>query len=286
MALSVLGLVVLAASPELPWAAIPEAASLSAPQRAQVAALLAETPGYGDCRGTVAGCLAQRPPPKVALRLGRFTAFLASEGVAPDDVRAVLAARLRFGTAVPRAFALQGRPSRGAPEAPIVVVELADFECPYCRRTSPLLHDLVARSGGMVRQVFLHFPLKSHPHAEGAARIAEAALRQGRFWDLHDLLVVAPPELDQETLLRRGAMVGCDAARLAEDAADPQVAAQVRADRAQGEAAGVRRTPTFFINGRLYDLAFIPRLVEDVIDEEAERLGRPPPFGGGDEARR
>ena len=78
---------------------------------------------------------------------------------------------------------------RGAPDAPVTVVEYGDYECPYCAAAAPVLRQLVDGSGGRVRLVFRNFPLaEPHPYALTAALAAEAADAQGAFWPMHDLL--------------------------------------------------------------------------------------------------
>ena len=78
---------------------------------------------------------------------------------------------------------------RGAPDAPITLVEYGDYECPYCRALTTVVDGLLERLGDRLRFVFRHFPLTpAHPHAFHAAEAAEAAAAQGKFWELHDLL--------------------------------------------------------------------------------------------------
>ena len=78
---------------------------------------------------------------------------------------------------------------RGPEEAPVTVVEYGDFECPYCGQAEPIVRELLSDFGD-VRYVFRHLPLNDvHPHAQLAAEGAEAADRQGKFWEMHDLLM-------------------------------------------------------------------------------------------------
>jgi protein-disulfide isomerase len=76
----------------------------------------------------------------------------------------------------------------GSLSAPVVIVEYADFQCPTCQMVSPLLHQLVEEGEGKVAVVFRYFPLPQHEHAIPAARAAEAAGLQGKFWEMHDTL--------------------------------------------------------------------------------------------------
>ena len=78
---------------------------------------------------------------------------------------------------------------RGPDRAPVTLVEYGDFECPYCGQAEPVVRELLAELGD-VRYVWRHLPLTDvHPHAHLAAEAAEAAARQGKFWEMHDLLL-------------------------------------------------------------------------------------------------
>jgi protein-disulfide isomerase len=144
------------------------------------------------------------------------------------------------------------RPSRGAPDAPIVLVEYGDFECPYCAQAAPVLHELVESSGGLVRHVFRHFPVfQIHAYALTAALAAEVAHAQGRFWPMHDLMFAHQDRLRDNDLRVFARKLGMDGDLVVGDAAQPYGDA-VEADYESGVAAGVRGTPTIFINGVQY----------------------------------
>ena len=140
---------------------------------------------------------------------------------------------------------------RGHPDAPLTLVEYADFECPFCSRSTGVVRDLRARLGEDLRYVFRHLPLPDvHPRAEVAARAAEAAGAQGSFWQMHDLLFEHQDQLDPEDLLGYAAHLGLDVEQFARDLGAEDVAIRIRDDVAGAEASGVRGTPTFFVNGR------------------------------------
>ncbi|TNM60701.1 DsbA family protein [Streptomyces sp. NP160] len=141
----------------------------------------------------------------------------------------------------------------GERDAPLAVVEHGDFECPYCAAAAPVLRALVDGSDGRVRLVFRHFPLfTKHPFALTAALASEEAAAQGRFWELHDLLFRHQADLSDPALVALAERAG-----LADPAAVVGQGAQrhreaVETDYADGGAAGVRGTPTLFVDGRLY----------------------------------
>ena len=87
---------------------------------------------------------------------------------------------------------------RGQPDAKITLVEFMDFQCPFCARVQPTLQQIRDTYGDQVRVVFKHLPLSFHPKAPGAATVAEAAHRQGKFWEMQELIFANQGTLDDE----------------------------------------------------------------------------------------
>ncbi|GEK21735.1 DsbA family protein [Cellulomonas xylanilytica] len=153
----------------------------------------------------------------------------------------------------------------GRPDAPVTVLEFGDLECPYCRAAAPALRELVDTSDGQVRLVWRHFPLfEVHPYALSAALAAEAAGTQGRFWEMHEELMSHQDRLAEPGLRAAAVAVGVDPATVAGD--DAQVhAPAVSEDYSAGIEAGVRGTPTIFVNGtRFHGKVTLERLREAV----------------------
>ena len=143
---------------------------------------------------------------------------------------------------------------RGAPDAPVTLVEYGDFECPYCGRAEPAIRELLADWGDDLRYVFRHLPLSDvHPWAQLAAEAAEAAGAQGKFWEMHDLLLAHQGELTPGHLRRYAQELGLDVERFAEELRRRVHAARVGEDVASADASGVSGTPSFFINGRRHN---------------------------------
>ena len=140
---------------------------------------------------------------------------------------------------------------RGPAEAPLTLVEYADFECPFCGRTTGVVRELLERFGDELRYVFRHLPLTDvHPHAEMAAQAVESAAAQGRFWEMHDLLFQHQHDLEPENLLQYAADLRLDVEQFTRDLGDVRHAQRIRDDVASAEASGARGTPTFFIGTR------------------------------------
>jgi Na+/H+ antiporter NhaA len=139
---------------------------------------------------------------------------------------------------------------RGPEDALVTLVEYGDFECPYCGQAEPVLRELL-RDHGDVRYVWRHLPLSDvHPHTEFAAEAAEAAARQGAFWEMHDLLFEHQDALTLDDLIGYATELGLDAARFTEDLEKHAGAGRVAEDVDSADLSSVSGTPTFFINGR------------------------------------
>jgi protein-disulfide isomerase len=142
----------------------------------------------------------------------------------------------------------------GSRDAPVVLVEYGDYECPYCGRAHPIVKAAQRSLGEQLAFVYRHFPLAEvHPHATLAAEAAEAAGAQGKFWAMHDMLFDHQTALQEEALLVYAEAVKLDVARWAQELADGAHSRKVRDDFLGGVRSGVNGTPTFFINGVRFD---------------------------------
>lgn len=143
-------------------------------------------------------------------------------------------------------------PAKGAPEDKtlVTIVVFSDFECPYCKEANPALHQVLEENKDSVRLVFKHFPLPFHKRADNAAGAAVLAHRQGKFWELHDLLFANQQALsnaDLQSYIEKVGIKGLDVNKKMQE--DPSVAEAINADMVMGVEAGVSGTPTMFING-------------------------------------
>jgi len=138
-----------------------------------------------------------------------------------------------------------------------LIVEYGDYECPYSRAAYGAIQRVV---GDGVRFAFRHFPLTEiHPHALAASAAAEAAARQGRFWEMSDLLFHRQKALADEDLRSYAALLDLDAAAFDADRQSGKVQARIRRDVESGLDSGqVRGTPTLFIDGVLHQGGYDP----------------------------
>jgi protein-disulfide isomerase len=132
------------------------------------------------------------------------------------------------------------------------LVVYGDFECPYTAAAMRDIDHLLERNAAF-EVVFRHFPLREiHPHAQGAAEASEAAARQDRFWEMHDLLFRNQPRLEPTDLRRYAERLGLDLERFDSDLADAGVMARIERDVETGLQSAVDGTPSLFIDGRRY----------------------------------
>jgi len=154
---------------------------------------------------------------------------------------------------------------RGPGDAPVTLVEYADFECPYCGQAEPIVRELLADFGD-IRYVWRHLPLRDvHPNAQLAAEAAEAAARQGAFWDMHDLLLRHQGALLAPDLTTYAEGLGLDVTRFMSDLRRHAGAARVAQDVNSADLSGVSGTPTFFLNGRRHHGAYDIRTLSNAV---------------------
>jgi len=199
----------------------------------------------------LAQCVLERRPCRTCLRAAIAVAKAVREGMTQEQVRRIY--KERFDATSKRLIPNDASPSRGPETAPVVLVEFADFECPFCQHIAPQLDALWERRKEAVRFIFKFMPLSVHPHGELAARAAIAALRQGKFWEMHRQLFASGGRLEQSDLEAYAKALGLDISRFRMDMESPATKALLDADRKLADDLGVRGTPTVFINGREYD---------------------------------
>jgi Na+/H+ antiporter NhaA len=153
---------------------------------------------------------------------------------------------------------------RGPANASVTVVEYGDFQCPYCGRAEPAVRELLTDDD--LRFVWRNLPLTDvHPQAQTAALAAEAAGLQGKFWEMHDLLLKNQAFLKITDLLRYATKLGLDTERFHDDMLRSATSDRISEDVESADISGVSGTPTFFINGRRHYGAYdVPTLQEEI----------------------
>jgi len=156
---------------------------------------------------------------------------------------------------------------RGPAGANVTLVEYGDFECPFCGRAQDAIESVLGQTRDL-RYVWRHLPLTDvHPHTQQAAEASEAASKQGKFWEMHDLLLDHQDELEPDDLVRYAEHLGLDVDRFVADVERHVGAGRIADDVDSAEQSGVGGTPTFFVNGRRhwgeYDVDGLLRAVRE-----------------------
>lgn len=145
----------------------------------------------------------------------------------------------------------------GNPDARISLVEYSDYQCRRCAYYHLIVTELVEEVGDEFRLIFRHYPLRNHAHALAAAIAAESAGRQGKFWEMHDLLFshqeqwAAKEQTEAlEIFSQYAASLSLDVFQFHRDFLSQEIIEKVNNDYQEGRRAGVRSTPTFFLNGQ------------------------------------
>jgi hypothetical protein len=225
---------------------------------------------------SVAQCVKEARPCKACLPAANFLLEEVRRGRTRSQVEASF--KGRFSADGVKNIEIGNAPSKGAANAPIVVVEFADFECPGCGLVRPVLDRLVETQPTNVRLYFKHFPLSAHPNAEKAARAAIAAHNQGKFWEMHAQLFDNQTQLDLASVEKLAEKIGLDMARFRKDRDSEATAEAVARDRKQGETLDLQSTPTIFVNGRHFQAG--PDFQQDLdawVKLELELLGHTVP---------
>jgi protein-disulfide isomerase len=143
---------------------------------------------------------------------------------------------------------------RGPATAPLTIVQYGDYDCPHTRASHGILATLLPSLGYDVRFVFRHFPLRHlHANAEWLSEVAEAAATQGKFWPMHDHMMVHRRGLTRADVVADAAAAGVVLEKVDEIIGTPAIRARIDADVEAGRSSGVHSTPTFFFNGVLFD---------------------------------
>jgi len=213
---------------------------------------------------SVARCIAENRKCKSCVPAARYVARLVDEGYARDEIRDIY--RVRYDEETKVSLSSKGSPMRGSPMAPVTIYEFSDFQCPHCRMAAPILKQVVDDFDGKVKLVFKQYPLPGHPKAREAAKAAIAAHKQGKFWEMHDLIFLNQDKLPVVSFVDYAKKLGLDVKRFKADMSSKEVEQKINADRAEGKKAGVDSTPTIFVNDRKY--IFQPDKLDSYVREE------------------
>lgn len=210
------------------------------------------------CPTTFAKCLAMKEGCKPAKLLAEWTVKQLKEGAPEHYLYKAISEEIGAGyLAEPKTIDTKNAYSKGNPNAAYVIVEFADFECPACRLAYSEVKAFFNDHKEDLRIYFMHFPLSIHPNAERAAIAAEAAGKQGKFWEMHDLLF-ASNDLSDAGIKKLAASLfnKTELAKFEKDLKDPGIMQKIKDQKDYGlNTVKLIGTPTFMFNGRPYNLS-------------------------------
>jgi thiol-disulfide isomerase/thioredoxin len=196
-----------------------------------VTELLAPCP---DQPVSLAQCVKESRPCAPCLPAARFLVNRVTRGGTRSQVEQAF--RLRFAPDQVKTVEEGTSPWKGTKDAPVTLVEWADFECPYCAAAAPIIDELLEQYPGFVKIVFKNYPLASHENSELTARASVAAGRQGKFWEMHRAMFEGQEAgLTRENVLGLARTLGLDLRKFTADLDSEAIADAVSADRKQAE---------------------------------------------------
>ena len=196
-------------------------------------------------------CVVEKRACAKCLPAARVVAKSVRDGLSREQIEENY--RNRFEPIYVHTISVDGSPSRGPDNAPVVLIEFADFECPSCEKMAPILDAIWDKHQNELRMVYKFLPLSIHPHSEIAARAGFAAFQEGHFWEMHKKLFANRSHLERTDVEGYAQAIGLDLTKFRADM-DSQAATDALArDRKQADELMVKSTPTIYINGHEYD---------------------------------
>lgn len=159
-------------------------------------------------------------------------------------------------------------PSRESNFASVSLVVFTDFQCPACASAAATVNKLIQAYPNEIKYYVKNYPLSFHKYAFTAAVASLAARRQGKYWEMYDILFKNYRSLSKKKILLYAEKIGLDIRQFKRDFEDERLKDQVKADKSEGNKLGVSATPTFFINGRKKRGAPSLGTFKKIIDQE------------------
>ncbi|MCC6277152.1 MAG: thioredoxin domain-containing protein [Oligoflexia bacterium] len=149
----------------------------------------------------------------------------------------------------PKKIEVGSSPWKGTKNSKVTIIEFSDFQCPFCNAVSPTINSLLKKYDGKLKIVFKHRPLPFHNNAKIAAQASMAAHKQGKFWQMHDVLFANNQKLDRPNLVEYAKQIGLNIQKFEKDLDDPEMIKQIESESNWAAQNGLGGTPSFLING-------------------------------------
>jgi len=160
--------------------------------------------------------------------------------------------------------------TKGSQEAPVVLVEFADYQCPYCQKVNSQIQQLKKEYGDSLTVIYKDFPLPMHHTAEKAAEASRCAGEQGKFWEYHDVLFYSK-QLEVDQLKEDARVLKLDGDRFDTCLDNGTEANAVKKDLDEAKSLGLTGTPSFFVNGHFFSGVVDYAALKDIINQQLNR---------------
>ncbi|MDG9669125.1 thioredoxin domain-containing protein [Hahella sp. CR1] len=165
---------------------------------------------------------------------------------------------------------LEGYPVRGAAQAPVSIVEFADFRCPHCKHASHTLRKILEKQSDSVRWTMVDFPVTGKTSVY-LAQVAYCAGKQDKYWEFHDAFFDYEGKLNEASVAGVAEKLGLDGAKIEECASSPEAVQFVEKEQNQAMALGLRGTPAIFINGLPFHGDNLEAALEEAVNAAVAR---------------
>jgi len=161
---------------------------------------------------------------------------------------------------------------QGSIDSPVILVEYGDYQCSVCKMTLPIIKQLQKEIGEKMCFTFRHFPLKAlHPHAFEAAKAAEAAALQNKFWEMHQLLFAHQYDLSHQIYSKLATELNLDSEKFNNDFSSSAIEEKVQNQFMAGVRSGVNGIPCFYINGKRFDGDASYNRIKEILTKEIDK---------------
>ena len=213
--------------------------------------LMNEGPCPCNPQQTLLQCIQAKTCP-AATALAEFGVQKYKEGMGSDQVAEAVINKFIADFTPPAEFDLSKTAFKGVSNAPITIVEFADFECPHCALMAGIMSEVLKERPKAIKIYFKQFPLPFHQLAPLASKATIAAHKQGAFWPMHDLIFAQQENLKETSFIEFAEQLGLNLMVFRADFSSEVVSQQVESEKAEGAKAGLQGTPTLYFNGKMY----------------------------------
>jgi len=266
--------IALVAVPRLVFAQTKTCDGLSGPKRQLAVEILKSQHPYECCDGTIWDCLHRKRVCRLATRLANDVCRRAQAGKSKAAIERELSRRATSMMGKKYNINLSGEPRLGDGAAKVKLVAYMCARCPYCARITPALYKSITagRLKGKAQFYLRLFPIRSHKHSTISNMALLASKKLGKFWEFLLHVYAHFDRFDPDKLPDCAQAKGMNREKFKALLKDGNVRAELVDSKKEGVRNNVNATPTFYINGRKYQADLSIHAIEDVVEEEHDRL--------------